>query len=61
MLRPNAKGQISPAERFRSAISNWFFEDRITPVTATELEQQHHVGHGALEGGETTEIESGHH
>ncbi|HEX3678360.1 MAG TPA: cytochrome b, partial [Galbitalea sp.] len=61
MLRPNAKGQISPAERFRSAISNWFFEDRIAPVTATELEQQHHAGHGALEGGDTTEIESGHH
>ena len=61
MLRPNAKGQISPAERFRSAMSSWFFEDRIAPVTATELEQQHHAGHGALEGGETTEIESGHH
>jgi ubiquinol-cytochrome c reductase cytochrome b subunit len=61
MLRPNAKGQISPIERMRASISGWFFEDRITPVTATELEQQHHVGHGALEGGETTEIESGHH
>jgi ubiquinol-cytochrome c reductase cytochrome b subunit len=61
MLRPNAKGQISPVERMRASISGWFFEDRITPVTATELEEQHHSGHGALEGGETTEIESGHH
>ncbi|HEX4444832.1 MAG TPA: ubiquinol-cytochrome c reductase cytochrome b subunit [Galbitalea sp.] len=61
MLRPNAKGQISSLERMRSSVSGWFFEDRITPVTATELEQQHHGGHGALEGGDTTEIESGHH
>jgi ubiquinol-cytochrome c reductase cytochrome b subunit len=59
MLRPNAKGQISPFERARAVLSGWFFEDRITPVTATELAQQHHTGHGALEGGETTEIESG--
>jgi ubiquinol-cytochrome c reductase cytochrome b subunit len=61
MLRPNAKGQISPAERFRSAMSSWFFEDRIAPVTAQELEQSHHAGHGALEGDAGTEIESGTH
>jgi ubiquinol-cytochrome c reductase cytochrome b subunit len=61
MLRPNAKGQITPAERFRSAMSGWFFEDRITPVTASELEQSHHSGHGALEGDANTEIESGTH
>jgi ubiquinol-cytochrome c reductase cytochrome b subunit len=59
MLRPNAKGRISPMERARSVMSGWFFEDRINPVTSTELAQQHHSGHGALEGGETTEIESG--
>jgi ubiquinol-cytochrome c reductase cytochrome b subunit len=59
MLRPNAKGQISPLERARAAMSGWFFEDRITPVTATELAQQHHADHGELSGGETTEIESG--
>ncbi|MDQ1546191.1 MAG: ubiquinol-cytochrome c reductase cytochrome b subunit [Actinomycetota bacterium] len=61
MLRPNAKGQISPLERARSVLSGWFFEDRITPVTTHELEQQHHAGHGALEGDSGTEIESGHH
>jgi ubiquinol-cytochrome c reductase cytochrome b subunit len=61
MLRPNAKGQISPLERARSVLSGWFFEDRITPVTNHDLEQQHHEGHGALEGDSGTEIESGHH
>jgi ubiquinol-cytochrome c reductase cytochrome b subunit len=61
MLRPNAKGQITPAERVRSVMSGWFFEDRITPVTAAELAAQHHSGHGALEGDSNTEIESGHH
>jgi ubiquinol-cytochrome c reductase cytochrome b subunit len=61
MLRPNAKGQISPVERVRSVLSSWFFEDRIAPVTALELEQVHHGGHGALEGDSGTEIESGHH
>jgi ubiquinol-cytochrome c reductase cytochrome b subunit len=61
MLRPNAKGEITPGERMRSAMSGWFFEDRITPVSATELESQHHAGHGALEGDSNTEIESGTH
>jgi hypothetical protein len=42
-------------------MSGWFFEDRISPVTAQELEQAHHSGHGALEGDANTEIESGHH
>jgi ubiquinol-cytochrome c reductase cytochrome b subunit len=61
MLRPNAKGQITPGERVRSVVSGWFFEDRISPVTALELEQAHHSGHGALEGDANTEIESGTH
>ena len=58
MIRPNAEGQISPFERARSVMSGWFFEDRITPVTAQELEQQQHAGHGALEVDSNTEIES---
>jgi ubiquinol-cytochrome c reductase cytochrome b subunit len=63
MLRPNEKGQITTAERVRSAMSGWFFEDRISPVTALELEEahQHLSGHGALEGDVNTEIESGTH
>jgi ubiquinol-cytochrome c reductase cytochrome b subunit len=61
MLRPNAKGEISPFERVRSVMSGWFFEDRITPVSKTELDAGHHAGHGALEGDANTEIESGTH
>jgi ubiquinol-cytochrome c reductase cytochrome b subunit len=61
MLRPNAKGEISPFERVRSGLSSWFFEDRITPVSKSELEAGHHSGHGALEGDANTEIESGTH
>jgi ubiquinol-cytochrome c reductase cytochrome b subunit len=42
MIRPNARGRISAAQRTRAALSRWFFEDRISPVTKTEIEQQHH-------------------
>jgi ubiquinol-cytochrome c reductase cytochrome b subunit len=45
MIRPNAEGKISPAERVRSTISRWFFEDRIQPVTAKELEHAGDHGH----------------
>ncbi|WP_105036823.1 cytochrome bc1 complex cytochrome b subunit [Cryobacterium aureum] len=41
MLRPNAQGKIGPAEKVRAGLSRWFFEDRITPVTQTELNQAH--------------------
>jgi ubiquinol-cytochrome c reductase cytochrome b subunit len=42
MLRPNAAGRIPVTERARATISRWFFEDRIEPVTSTELEVSHH-------------------
>jgi ubiquinol-cytochrome c reductase cytochrome b subunit len=42
MVRPNAAGKISPLEHLRAPLSRWFFEDRIEPVTSTELVQQHH-------------------
>ncbi|TXN30708.1 cytochrome b [Lacisediminihabitans profunda] len=42
MIRPNAQGRITTAQRTRAALSRWFFEDRIMPVTKTEIEQQHH-------------------
>jgi ubiquinol-cytochrome c reductase cytochrome b subunit len=41
MIRPDAKGRISVMQRARAVASNWFFEDRIAPVTRTEIEQQH--------------------
>jgi ubiquinol-cytochrome c reductase cytochrome b subunit len=46
MLRPNPKGKITGGMRARARLSRWFFEDRIAPVTPTELqlelEQSHH-------------------
>ncbi|BDI22429.1 ubiquinol-cytochrome c reductase cytochrome b subunit [Herbiconiux sp. L3-i23] len=51
MIRPNAKGQISVAQRVRAGVSRWFFEDRIEPVSATELDAAHGAhGHAAVEG-----------
>ncbi len=41
MIRPNEKGQITARQRLRAAASKWFFEDRIEPVTSTELERSH--------------------
>lgn len=38
MIRPNAAGRIPVTERARAVVSRWFFEDRIEPVTSTELE-----------------------
>jgi ubiquinol-cytochrome c reductase cytochrome b subunit len=45
MLRPNARGRIPVTQRVRSVLSNWFFEDRISPVTKTEIEASRHGGH----------------
>ena len=44
MIRPDADGRISGAQRTRAALSRWFFEDRIAPATKTELERSssHH-------------------
>jgi ubiquinol-cytochrome c reductase cytochrome b subunit len=42
MIRPNAAGRIPVTERARAAVSRWFFEDRIEPVTSTDLEVSHH-------------------
>jgi ubiquinol-cytochrome c reductase cytochrome b subunit len=43
MIRPNAAGRIPPQERVRAVLSRWFFEDRIEPVTSSDVElAQHH-------------------
>ncbi|HNP15088.1 MAG TPA: ubiquinol-cytochrome c reductase cytochrome b subunit, partial [Terrimesophilobacter sp.] len=44
MVRPDARGRISPMQRVRAAFSRWFFEDRISPATRAELEsgKEHH-------------------
>ncbi|GAA3744550.1 cytochrome bc complex cytochrome b subunit [Leifsonia bigeumensis] len=44
MIRPDARGKISPVQRVRAVFSRWFFEDRISPATRRELEsgEGHH-------------------
>lgn len=44
MIRPDANGRISGAQRTRAALSRWFFEDRIAPATKTDVERSsgHH-------------------
>jgi ubiquinol-cytochrome c reductase cytochrome b subunit len=42
MVRPNRKGKITAANRMRAGLSRWFFEDRILPPTAGELESGAH-------------------
>jgi len=38
VLRPNERGKITLGARLRTGVSRFYFEDRITPVTKTELE-----------------------
>lgn len=45
VLRPNADGRITNGMRVRAALSRWFFEDRIEPVTRGELERAQHEHH----------------
>jgi len=45
MVRPDAQGRISPVQRVRAVVSRWFFEDRIEPPTARELQEAHGHGH----------------
>ena len=45
MVRPNAKGRITFGTKVRGVLSRWFFEDRIAPVTRTELEASKHDHH----------------
>jgi ubiquinol-cytochrome c reductase cytochrome b subunit len=63
MLRPNAQGKITPAQRVRAGFSRFFFEDRISPVTRAELEAAHahqhepELGNGHMN---THQVEGGH-
>ena len=39
VVRPNKKGKIAVGTRIRAALSRFYFEDRIAPVTQTELSE----------------------
>ena len=41
LARPNDKGVITLRSRIRAKLSGFFFEERVAPVTATELEAAH--------------------
>jgi ubiquinol-cytochrome c reductase cytochrome b subunit len=45
MVRPDKRGRISPIERARAVVSRAFFEDRISPVTGSEIEAAKHEQH----------------
>jgi ubiquinol-cytochrome c reductase cytochrome b subunit len=40
-LQADARGRIGVAQRVRAGLSGWFFEDRISPVTRTDVELSH--------------------
>ena len=42
LARPNAQGKITIRARIRAGLSRFYFEDRIAPVTQTELDAAHH-------------------
>jgi ubiquinol-cytochrome c reductase cytochrome b subunit len=50
IVRPNEKGKITVGTRIRSALSRIYFEDRISPVSQSELnEAQAHDHSPAIE------------
>ncbi|MEL5990456.1 cytochrome bc complex cytochrome b subunit [Microbacterium phosphatis] len=62
VLRPNDQGQIPFSEKLRAGFSRWFFEDRLAPVTQSELDASvAHQKHELHEYGPSPrELESGH-
>ena len=62
VVRPNDQGRIPWHENFRASLSRWFFEDRLVPVTQTEIEAAEAHAHHELahdEHAEQAEIEDG--
>lgn len=49
VVRPNDKGRIPWHENLRASLSRWFFEDRLVPVTQTEIEAAEAHAHHTLE------------
>ncbi|MDR2294169.1 MAG: cytochrome bc complex cytochrome b subunit [Microbacterium sp.] len=47
VVRPNAQGRIPWTQNLRASLSRWFFEDRLAPVTQSEIEAaEAHAAHG---------------
>lgn len=45
MIRPDERGRITGRQRVRAAASSWFFEDRIAPVTRSDIELSRNSDH----------------
>ena len=45
LARPNAQGKITVGIRIRAAMSKFYFEDRISPATQTEIDEAAHHNH----------------
>jgi ubiquinol-cytochrome c reductase cytochrome b subunit len=45
VARPNAQGKITIAARMRASLSKFYFQDRITPATKTEIAEAAHHAH----------------
>ncbi|GAA2526326.1 cytochrome bc complex cytochrome b subunit [Microbacterium mitrae] len=60
VVRPNDQGRIPAMQKLRAAMSRWFFEDRLAPVTQRELDEaaSHHA-HGVAGHGDHAEVEAG--
>ena len=56
LARPNAAGKITLRARLRAGLSRFYFEDRIAPVSQTELDAAHHDHAPAIEAEEQKEI-----
>jgi ubiquinol-cytochrome c reductase cytochrome b subunit len=61
VLRPDSRGRITQAARFRSSMSRWFFSDRLTPLTQAEIEAAAHHGHGEVTAHGNPELEGAAH
>ena len=48
VVRPNAKGRIPWTENVRAVVSRWFFEDRLVPLTQSDIDavDAAHGSHG---------------
>jgi ubiquinol-cytochrome c reductase cytochrome b subunit len=45
LARPNAQGKITVSARLRSTVSKFYFQDRISPATQTEIAEATHHAH----------------
>jgi ubiquinol-cytochrome c reductase cytochrome b subunit len=60
LARPNAQGKITLGARIRAGLSRVYFEDRIAPVTQTEIDaaRHEHGDHAEVEAKETKAVEA---